>query len=230
MSGKRGIEFQDEYPFLVTSLESLEEVDRLLREEGERVEERGKEETRGQSQEEENEKEKSRPIAGFESEKWKNKKLQMKRFRPNIVIESLDKENPISPFMEDSLESLFLLENDGQITTSKPSLEETQTGNFNFKSIIHLVSRCERCRLTTVDPETSEIDKAVPLKFLSRHHFRIKKKRNGPCFGMYGIPMPVEKSEDQAEGNNYGRIRVGDLVMVRWRPYNLDDEPGRKRD
>ncbi|PWN52761.1 hypothetical protein IE53DRAFT_339988 [Violaceomyces palustris] len=222
---ERGIEFQDEYPFLVTTIESLEEVRSQVRDavrgskgEGTKTDGRG-----------------GRPIGGLDVELWDSETssgsergdregeiveslVRMARFRPNIVLRSIN-----SAFDEDSWEKIVVL----------PSEEEAgHACKLKEKAILQFVSRCERCLLTSVDPETSRKDKAVPLKFLSRNHLREKKhplgdearsderrKKLGPCFGMYAIPLPGEV------GSIYGSIKVGDKVNVYWRPYAEDDEP-----
>ncbi|HXK20759.1 MAG TPA: MOSC N-terminal beta barrel domain-containing protein [Polyangiaceae bacterium] len=94
--------------------------------------------------------------------------VEMRRFRPNLVISECE------PYAEDTFAAL-------------------QIGGLAFRG----VKRCERCVVTTVDPETGERGKE-PLRTLS--HYRLQD--NKVWFGMNLI-------HDSA-----GTLRVGDAVKV----------------
>ncbi len=103
--------------------------------------------------------------------------------------------------------------------------------------MLQLVARCQRCLLTAVDPLTAEKDPSVPLKLLNRSRMRVKKTegieggngRAGPCFGMYAIPLPLRvEGEDEGKGELYGGLKRAIKLRVRWRPFELDDEPDRE--
>lgn len=182
-----GVEFQDLYPFLIATRESLAEVN-------EHVQKAIKDE-------------KFRYDKTFWSRSDQDVSLPIQRFRPNIVLRSRkssdgNQQNELYPaFSEDSWETIWVKSDKGTLP-------------------IHLVTRCERCLLTTVDPETAHRDPNVPLAILRETRSRISqpgiKKRPSPCFGMYSIP--------EEPSNGFVRIKVGDPVRVRWRPYALDDE------
>lgn len=94
--------------------------------------------------------------------------VSIKRFRPNIVISGFD------AFSEDDFDQLKI----GALT-------------------LHKVQQCERCVITTIDPESAT--KGVePLKTLSAYR-RVEKKVN---FGAYYLH------------SSSGRINVGDEVVA----------------
>lgn len=96
--------------------------------------------------------------------------VPMRRFRPNIVVEGAP------AWAEDSWRSLGI----GALR-------------------IHLVKRCSRCVMTTVDPETGLKDQALqPLRTLAAY----RKADDGVIFGMNGVHSGT------------GMIRVGDAVAV----------------
>jgi len=143
--------YQDGYPLLVASEESLLAIqERVKGEVG---------------------------VQGVE-DRWKNDELVMERFRPNIVLRGAG-----IPWAEDNWESIRI-------------------GNRNMSSI-SLVSKCTRCLLPIIDPETGARDKAVPFKVIMR--FRTGKdpaRLSSPCFGCNGVPSAP------------GVVRVGDSVKV----------------
>jgi len=102
----------------------------------------------------------------------KGKSVSINRFRPNIVIK-----NAIGPFDEDFWVELT-------IGTSK---------FFGIKS-------CDRCKITTIDPETGEFSRDIPV-FQTLETFR--KFGKYVYFGMNLI--------NQTSGET---IAVGDLLTV----------------
>lgn len=179
------IEFQDGYPFLVSTMESLNGINLQLDEMM------------------------TNPTTKMRIDKdyWTAQRqereagIKMQTFRPNIVLKARPGKAGYPPFSEDSWETIWITNEQGSLP-------------------VHLVARCQRCRLTAIDPETAHKDLNVPLGLLRKSRFRISQTEGpggkGPCFGMYGVP---EKS-----GSEYTSISVGDSVRVRWRPFHLDDE------
>lgn len=96
--------------------------------------------------------------------------VSMQRFRPNIVVEGA------------------------------PAWAEDGWCSLRIGSLrIHLVKRCSRCVMTTVNPETGLKDPALqPLRTLSAY----RKADDGVIFGMNGVH------------SGSGVIRVGDAVAV----------------
>ncbi|PAV22641.1 cysteine ase [Pyrrhoderma noxium] len=128
--------YQDGYPLLVASEESLIAVQERLRGE---VGKQG--------------------VAA----RWSSDDLVMERFRPNIVIGGAG-----VPWAEDTWERIQVGANTSDIS---------------------LVSKCTRCLLPNVDPDTGVRDAAVPYKVLMK--FRSGKdpaRLSKPCFGCNGVP------------------------------------------
>lgn len=150
--------------------------------------------------------------------------LSMLRFRPNIVLQSRDDAGmtPLQAWEEDQWTS---------IDFAPAGDQATPEANRAVK--LHLVARCERCLLTTVDPQTAERDVSVPLAFLRRSRNQVKKvaldenglpipadaqaasgkkqagtksSRPGPCFGIYAV-VPSDGT---------GRLAVGDTAECIW--------------
>jgi len=94
--------------------------------------------------------------------------LEMRRFRPNLVISECE------PYAEDGFSAL-------------------QIGGVSFRA----VKRCDRCVVTTVDPETGERGKE-PLRTLARYRLWDQKV----WFGMNLIH------------DGPGTLRVGDAVSL----------------
>jgi len=149
------LHYQDGYPLLILSEESVKAAER---------------EVRG--------------YVGVQGvgENWKDDKLVVERFRPNIVLKGG------GPFAEDMWEEISFDEPDTRVEPVE----------------IKLVSKCVRCLLPNVHPETGVRDKAVPfkvlMKFRSNVDARLKMK---PCFGVYGVP------------SRPGMVKVGDWVHVK---------------
>ncbi|MGI0155803.1 MAG: MOSC domain-containing protein [Thermoplasmata archaeon] len=95
--------------------------------------------------------------------------IVMTRFRPNVVLDG-----PDEPFAEDNWSSLRI-------------------GSVEFR----LGERCDRCVLTTIDPDTW-IGGEEPLRTLAKH----RNWDHHTWFGIRIIPLTT------------GRIRTGDPVLV----------------
>lgn len=95
--------------------------------------------------------------------------VEMKRFRPNFVFSGGE------PYQEDSWKNFTI--NEIQFAGVKP---------------------CARCILTTVNPDTGEIDSKEPLRTLATY----RKKNNKIYFGQNVLPI------------TFGEIKVGDTIKV----------------
>ncbi|KAJ6463749.1 hypothetical protein DFH09DRAFT_1226904 [Mycena vulgaris] len=111
-------------------------------------------------------------------ERWKTESLVIERFRPNIVFQGA------GPFAEDAW-------------------KEIRIGSMDAP-IISMVSKCTRCLLPNVSPETGERDRAVPYKTLMKFRTGFDpQNKMKPCVGCNGVPLGV------------GEITVGDRVAAR---------------
>jgi MOSC domain-containing protein len=102
--------------------------------------------------------------------------LPMNRFRPNIVLEG------ISPYDEDRIDELY-----GEGLRLK------------------LVKPCTRCRITTTDQDTAELDGQEPLRTLKSYRFNAQL--HGVVFGQNAVIV---------EGTN-AVLRRGQMLEVRWK-------------
>ncbi|KAG6855239.1 hypothetical protein H0H87_006338 [Tephrocybe sp. NHM501043] len=127
--------FQDGYPLLMMSRESLGELEEEVR---------GRVGTQGIG------------------EHWREGKVEIRRFRPNVVIEGA------GPFAEDAWEEVSFGKKEGPT--------------------VQFVIPCIRCLLPNVSPDSGERDSAVPFKVLMK--FRtglVPSNKLGPCVGHYGV-------------------------------------------
>ncbi|KAG2070933.1 hypothetical protein BDR04DRAFT_1099163 [Suillus decipiens] len=119
------------------------------------------------------------------AEKWSSDTLQVERFRPNIVIKGAG-----APFFEDILTEFTFDSHRESVDKGSP--------------VIRLVSKCTRCMLPNVHPDTGVLDKAVPLKVLMKHRRGLDPERpSQACMGCNGILTAN------------GMVKVGDWIHVR---------------
>ncbi|KAJ7687348.1 MOSC domain-containing protein [Mycena rosella] len=113
-------------------------------------------------------------------EHWKTGSLVIERFRPNIVFQGG------APFVEDSW-------------------KEIRIGSAADAPVISMVSKCTRCLLPNISPETGERDKAVPYKTLMKFRMgfdRDPQFKMKACLGCNGVPLGA------------GEVKVGDWVAA----------------
>jgi hypothetical protein len=102
--------------------------------------------------------------------------LPMNRFRPNIVIDGL------GPYDEDRIDELF-------------------DDNVRLK----IVKPCTRCKITTTEQSTGEVDGVEPLRTL--RSYRYDRSLSGVLFGQNAIIV-------QGHG---AALRLGQQLCVRWK-------------
>ncbi|CDW99805.1 hypothetical protein [Sporisorium scitamineum] len=188
---KRGIEFQDEYPLLVASQESLEFVRSQL---SAALTSADGGDGRG-----------GRPITGIDPHKWSDPTaLSIARFRPNIVV----KGNDMPSFSEDSWERIWIL--------PSPAARQSKA----ILQLVARCQRCLLTAVDPITAE-KDPSVPLKLLNRSRMRVKKSagveggNGRAGPCFGMYAIPLPLSKEGEKEAA--YGRLAKGDSVRVRWR-------------
>ncbi|EGO05379.1 hypothetical protein SERLA73DRAFT_101193 [Serpula lacrymans var. lacrymans S7.3] len=117
-------------------------------------------------------------------EKWSQEKIDVERFRPNIVLKGAG-----IPFAEDSIAE-FTIDSHREVTDSTAP-------------IIRLVCKCTRCLLPNVDIRTGLRDKAVPYKVLMKFRKGLDPAQaSKACMGCNGAP------------SGSGTVKVGDWIHV----------------
>lgn len=101
---------------------------------------------------------------GVNEEEWK----LVERFRPNIVFTGARQ-----AFDEDSWEEILVHDSESD----------------EVKGRILLVSRCTRCLLPNVDPESGIADKAVPFKIISKYRRVDVRDKYSPCVGVNAVSL-----------------------------------------
>lgn len=164
---ERGIEFQDEYPLLIATQESLSLVRNQLTS---ALSPNGTE---------------GRPIAGIDATKWADSSaLSIARFRPNIVLRSSPGE-AFAPFSEDSWERIWILPN-GR-SRSKAVLQLVARCQ---RCLLTAVDPITAEKDASVPLKLLNRSRMRVKKTASEGG----NGRAGPCFGMYAIPLPLDTS------------------------------------
>jgi hypothetical protein len=104
------------------------------------------------------------------------KPLPMNRFRPNIVLEG------VGPYDEDRIDELYC--------------EEVR---------LKIVKPCTRCRITTTDQDSGELDGDEPLRTLKSYRF--DRELRGVLFGQNTIIVE----------NPHAVLRCGQVLQIRWK-------------
>lgn len=118
--------------------------------------------------------------------------ITMRRFRPNIVVSG---GTFTKPWIEDEL-------------MKKQSVLKVENSDIQFR----LVKPCDRCKLTTIDPETAEYDLVNNEPIATLRDFRKLpdfdgEKSQNVYFGQNAIFLPETRAKKCV-------IRVGDKVIV----------------
>ncbi|KAF8879232.1 MOSC N-terminal beta barrel domain-containing protein [Mucidula mucida] len=101
-------------------------------------------------------------------ESWRKNRMVIERFRPNIIFHGG------GPFAEDLWEEIGIV---------------NETTSTTIPSFL-VVSKCARCLLPNVSPETGIRDKAVPYKVLMKIRVGIDPKQKWKaCVGCNGVPL-----------------------------------------
>lgn len=203
LNRQRGIEFQDEYPLLITSLSSLTSLRTQL--------------SRALSTDLEG----GRAIRGLDPIKWSNHEaLTMMRFRPNIVIKG-----DFPAFSEDSWERIWILppstrQEQGGVNAMLQLVARCQRCLLTAVDPV-TAEKDPSVPLKLLNRSRMRIKKPASIQG--------GNGRPGPCFGMYAIPLPLPLANPhEPNPPTYGQLNTADHIRVRWRPYHLDDEPDRK--
>ncbi len=102
--------------------------------------------------------------------------ITIERFRPNIIIEGT------TPWSEDSWKVVCINGPSPSFLPSLPFLSSSTALDLD------VASRCARCQVPNVDPETAEKNKHEPWDTLMTYRRVDKGIKYKPCFGMLCVP------------------------------------------
>ncbi|KAJ9107731.1 hypothetical protein QFC21_001191 [Naganishia friedmannii] len=168
----------------------------------------------------------------FNKDAWRSKTLDIRRFRANVILGRGDESGEELDAWEEERwrevefwgEEKEEMHDDVQIMNSSneqdQDMEMTEvpadaklstllmSGGKQSRTVkrggMICVSRCGRCQLPNVNPETAEADKAVPYKLLAKYRRVDPAQKFTPIFGVNAVPQ-----------QSYGAIHVGDRVRVK---------------
>lgn len=126
--------------------------------------------------------------------------LPITRFRPNIIVDSLaSTEQKLVPWEEDGWVSAELFDSSASNT---PMGKEAEGKG---RAGIYLLERCARCMVPNIDPDTGVRDSFLPYRLLQEYRQVDKQAatKGKPCFGMLSVPREKQ-----------GVIKVGDIFRV----------------
>lgn len=126
--------------------------------------------------------------------------LPITRFRPNIIVDSApSSEQKLVPWEEDAWMSAELFDS---TASNVPTGTEAEGKG---RAGIYLLERCARCMVPNIDPETGVRDSFLPYRLLQEYRQvdKLAATKGKPCFGMLSVPR-----------EKHGIIKVGDIFRV----------------
>ncbi|PWN46829.1 hypothetical protein IE53DRAFT_391017 [Violaceomyces palustris] len=194
---ENSVRYQDFYPCLVATTASIKHVQDTLKaslypspDDKSKLIERPEEEVKSY-----------KVPKSVDREYWTLEELEnlsITRFRPNIVVTSTGKGDPLVPWEEDGWEAVECFPS---TQVDAPYGKEAEGKGKG----VYLIARCARCMVPNIDPETGKRDNFLPYRVLQefRQVDEGVKGSGKPCFGMLSVPREIS-----------GTIRVGDIVRV----------------
>ncbi|KAJ9115884.1 hypothetical protein QFC22_005027 [Naganishia vaughanmartiniae] len=167
----------------------------------------------------------------FNKDAWKNKTLDVRRFRANVILGRGHDSEELDAWeeerwrevefwgeeKEDTLDRVQIMDSSDEQDQDMEMTETPVNAKVTAVSLLGgrksrivkrggmiCVSRCGRCQLPNVNPETAEADKAVPYKVLAKYRRVDPAQKFTPIFGVNAVPQ-----------QSYGTIHVGDRVRVK---------------
>lgn len=190
------LRYQDFFPVLVASAESLRDVQRTL--------------TASvypqYSSEDSNADAKAYKVPpSVNREYWTPEELSslpITRFRPNIIVDNAphSSSDPLTPWEEDAWTAAELFES-SETDKAEKGVEAEGKGRAG----IYMLAKCARCMVPNIDPETGVRDMHLPYRVLQefRQVDKVAAQKGKPCFGMLSVPRERQ-----------GLVKVGDVFRV----------------
>ncbi|SPC61157.1 uncharacterized protein UHOD_01487 [Ustilago sp. UG-2017b] len=191
------LRYQDFYPCLLASAESLRDVQRTLTasvypqlSSSSEGEEKGRE---------------VKVPASVNREYWTPEELSslpITRFRPNIIVDNApSSDTNLTPWEEDAWTAAEFFD-----SSSSPSeLPLGAEAEGKGRAGIYMLAKCARCMVPNIDPETGVRDNILPYRVLQEYRQvdPVAAKKGKPCFGMLSVPREKQ-----------GVVKVGDVFRV----------------
>lgn len=185
------LRYQDFYPCLVASAESLRDVQRTLTASVYPSMQDGDEAAKAY-----------KVPPSVNREYWTPEELSslpITRFRPNIIVDDAPgAESKLSPWEEDGWSAAELFDAKADAPLGAEAEHKGRAG-------IYMLAKCARCMVPNIDPETGVRDNYLPYRVLQefRQVDPVAAKKGKPCFGMLSVPR-----------EEHGVVRVGDRFRV----------------
>ncbi|KAJ9477748.1 putative SET3 histone deacetylase complex component Snt1p [Pseudozyma hubeiensis] len=188
------LRYQDFFPCLVASAESLRDVQRTLTA------------SVYPSLSGEGDEAKSYKVPpSVNREYWTPEELSslpITRFRPNIIVDNApDSTTALSAWEEDGWTAAELFPSSSSSSEAPFGKEAEGQGRAG----IYMLAKCARCMVPNIDPETGVRDNFLPYRVLQEYRQvdKLAAQKGKPCFGMLSVPREKE-----------GVVRVGDVFRV----------------
>lgn len=184
------LRYQDFFPCLVASAESLRDVQRTLTA------------SVYPSLSDKDDAKSFKVPRSVNREYWTPEELSslpITRFRPNIIIDNAsDASTPLSAWEEDGWTAAELFPANTAAPFGKQAERKGRAG-------IYMLAKCARCMVPNIDPETGVRDNFLPYRVLQEYRQVDQEaaKKGKPCFGMLSVPREKQ-----------GVIKVGDVFRV----------------
>lgn len=185
------LRYQDFFPCLVASAESLRDVQRTLTA------------SVYPSLESDADAKAYKVPPSVNREYWTPEELSslpITRFRPNIIIDNApNASTQLSAWEEDGWTAAELF----SPSTEQPPMGAEAEGKG--RAGIYMLAKCARCMVPNIDPETGVRDNFLPYRVLQEYRQvdKVAAQKGKPCFGMLSVPRERQ-----------GVVRVGDVFRV----------------
>lgn len=190
------LRYQDFFPCLVASAESLRDVQRTLT---------ASVYPHHQQNDADVEAKSYKVPPSVNREYWTPEELSslpITRFRPNIIIDNApqaEEGTKLTPWEEDAWTAAELFSPDASHIPMGAEAENLGRAG------IYMLAKCARCMVPNIDPETGVRDNFLPYRVLQefRQVDKVAAAKGKPCFGMLSVPREKE-----------GVVKVGDVFRV----------------
>ncbi|CDU24533.1 uncharacterized protein SPSC_04034 [Sporisorium scitamineum] len=127
--------------------------------------------------------------------------LPITRFRPNIIIDNAPHAtNKLSAWEEDGWTAAEFF---SPSSSDIPPLGAEAEGKG--RAGIYMLAKCARCMVPNIDPDTGVRDNFLPYRVLQEYRQvdKVAAQKEKPCFGMLSVPREKQ-----------GVVKVGDVFRV----------------